>query len=662
MRIIVTIIFLGLSLSLFGQTYKQYTKAGDKALESKDYYSAMRYFQDALEIKSEEGDVHYKAGEAARLFAAYESASYHYEKAETYTKGAYPLMKLRLAEVKQTLGDYAEAETLLTDFIKDTDNELFKRKAETMKKACTWAKQQARGEDVRIKQFDKKVNTKYSEFAGVYLGDSLIFSSLKFKDESVEEDRRRSKVIYTLDPPNERPKSLRMKGTPENLNIGNASFSKDGKLMFFTVCEYVNTLDTRCEIYRGEWDGRRWLTEALEEPINLSGFTSTQPFYSEVEGFKGLYFSSDRPEGKGGMDIWFAPKAGADFGEPRNLAINTEADDITPSLDAKKSKLYFSSTGYENSFGGYDIYQVDLSEIRSSGVENVGKPANSSYNDVYYWRSGNTALVSSNRVASASMLKDEPACCNDLYELTFPEEPEEEPIVMVEPKPVPKPEPKPEPKPVPKPEPKPVPKPVPQPKPEPKPVVTTTIESLLPVRVYFDNDEPEKRTMATTTPRSYGETYQAYLSRENTFFSKAGGLNDANWQRRSEMEAFFYGDVRKGYSDLELLSSLVLQRLERGDKITLKIKGFTSPRAKTKYNDNLARRRTSALRNHFNTFNGGVLVSYIRSGALRIEELPIGEATAPSGISDVISDELGSIYSVGASKERRAEVVAIEYR
>jgi tetratricopeptide (TPR) repeat protein len=671
MRVSVVILLSFLSFSAFGQTFKQYVKAGDKSMIEGDYYSAMIYFQDAAEIKEDNAGVQYKCGEAARQFFSYETAEVHFEKAKKIAgEGELPLLNLYLADVKQTLGKYDEAAELYKAYFDaGIGDEMNMELAEMGQASCGWAKEQQRNAEIMTRAMEKTINSRYSEFGGSWKSKELYFSSLKFKDETVKEDRRLSKILST-EYEDERGKSLRIKGIPEDTNVGNTTFDDKGN-MYFTVCDYVDATYLRCDIYYAEHDGKRWISEKLENLINQEEYTQTQPAWSNHKDWKGLFFSSNRPEGKGGMDIWFAKHKGADvFEEPINIAaVNTPFNEITPSFDKGRAeaKLYFSSDGYVG-FGKYDIYESKHNGKEWTAPENMGMPINSGYNDVYFWKNSklDKALLSSNRLESRQMIKGESACCNDLYKVTFlnkepePETTPEPEIVVIE-----KPQPKPTPKPVPRPKPTPVivstPKPVPTPKPIPV-KTTVTLQSLLPLKVYFDNDEPDKRTYKTRTIKSYTQSYNEYILRESVFYDKY--VEGLSLEYRSEALAnlvgFFNNDVRKGYADLQTASFMILSNLELGKNITIQVKGYTSPRAKSTYNQNLAQRRTSSLLNYFNQFLDGAFLSYIQSGQLRIIELPIGETTAPTDISDSLTDEKNSIYSPGASEERRAEVVAVK--
>ncbi len=68
-----------------------------------------------------------------------------------------------------------------------------------------------------------------------------------------------------------------------------------------------------------------------------------------------LYFTSDKPGGYGGMDLWCVDREGDGWGTPKNCGseVNTSEDEAFPSL-RHADTLYFSSDGHL-SLGGLDI-------------------------------------------------------------------------------------------------------------------------------------------------------------------------------------------------------------------------------------------------------------------------------------------------------------------
>lgn len=171
----------------------------------------------------------------------------------------------------------------------------------------------------------------------------------------------------------------------------------------------------------------------------------------------------------------------------------------------------------------------------------------------------------------------------------------------------------------------------------------------LPVAVYFDNDMPDPRTTAATTTANYKELYDAYLARKDKFSSKS-----------SEAEATeLFSKVSDSYEQLEKVFDMLEGYLKQGKKITLNLKGYSSPLAQDQYNFQLSKRRIESVKNYLITRNNGALQQYINSGQLSFELLPFGKNAAPTGISDKLSDSKNSIYGKAASLERRVEIINV---
>lgn len=73
-----------------------------------------------------------------------------------------------------------------------------------------------------------------------------------------------------------------------------------------------------------------------------------------------LYFASDRPGGRGGLDIWMATRtaASASWGAPVNLGepVNSAADDFCPTPVAKRGLFFVSRETLPGACGMGDIY------------------------------------------------------------------------------------------------------------------------------------------------------------------------------------------------------------------------------------------------------------------------------------------------------------------
>ncbi|MGB0932903.1 MAG: hypothetical protein ACPGU5_01385 [Lishizhenia sp.] len=99
-----------------------------------------------------------------------------------------------------------------------------------------------------------------------------------------------------------------------------------------------------------------------------------------------MYFSSDRPGGFGGRDIYRIIKLpNGEWSLPSNLGptINTSADEDSPFIAVDNKTLYFASNG-DKSMGGFDIFISVKNDNNWSSPINLGYPLNSTGDDLYY--------------------------------------------------------------------------------------------------------------------------------------------------------------------------------------------------------------------------------------------------------------------------------------
>ena len=171
-------------------------------------------------------------------------------------------------------------------------------------------------------------------------------------------------------------------GSPPNTsdNEGAQTISADAARMYFTAC---NRPDGKggCDLYYSEKRNGLWTRPRnLGEPINTSA-KETQPSIS-ADG-RTLYFVSTRSGGKGEQDIWTSTLGdNGHWGKPVNLEeINTSGDESSPFIHLDNRTLYFASDGWPG-MGQYDLFMTRKdSSGRWSTPENLGYPINSKYNE-----------------------------------------------------------------------------------------------------------------------------------------------------------------------------------------------------------------------------------------------------------------------------------------
>lgn len=214
------------------------------------------------------------------------------------------------------------------------------------------------------------------------------------------------------------PEKLDQNGkTSTPANESDASFCKDGTVMYYTYCGSENKQRNRCVIRTSTFDGRAW-----SDPVDVAIGTDSvsdfvHPFITE-DGSR-LFFASNRAGGYGDLDIWYAEGSGNTFSEPVN--VNWRKDDDPDEIDRQRqmrfgearvnsqykeaypclrndTMLYFASTGH-NSMGGYDIFRAVLRDGVFTDVENLGYPVNTNADDfgICFLPNQNRGLFSSNR-------------------------------------------------------------------------------------------------------------------------------------------------------------------------------------------------------------------------------------------------------------------------
>jgi outer membrane protein OmpA-like peptidoglycan-associated protein len=171
-------------------------------------------------------------------------------------------------------------------------------------------------------------------------------------------------------------------GAPLNTqqNEGAQSLASNGTSMFFTACDRPGGLGS-CDIYFSRFDRGQWSQPSnLGSPVNTSSWES-QPSISG-DG-RTLFFSSNRPGGEGGKDLWYSVQNDKNiWSKPVNLGktINTPGEEMSPFIHFDGRTLYFSSDG-RIGMGGFDIYISRMQKDSTwSEPQNLGYPINT-YND-----------------------------------------------------------------------------------------------------------------------------------------------------------------------------------------------------------------------------------------------------------------------------------------
>ena len=624
------IFFLGLfAFQISGQVkLKTLVDFADNQFKNGDYYYALEYYKQALERDSTSLELMWKYAETNRAYKNYIDAADYYARVYARDEGTiYPESILYLALMEKQMGAYKNAfETIKSAKKKFTDDKTtyrYKKSAQEVE-AMAWVLNHLNDSsdiDNPIIRLPESVNSMNSEFGHTVHDKKLLFSSLRADSVNDINEEVYSKTyktkLYSSEIKNgvfeENKKISELESA--YLNSGNGCFSLDGKRFYFSMCSDIG-FSYSCKILVANYENGVWSNiDALNETINEPGKNTTMPFIAKMQGEEVLFFASDRSGTKGGMDIWMAAEKNGVFAKPINCSkINSLDNELSPWFDSIANRLYFSSS-WHFSFGGQDIFYSDYDKDFSV-PKNAGIPINSPANDQYFFKYNDTIYLSSNRIGS--FYSKNPTCCSDIY-TSYPKD--------------------------------------------------IAIVFNLPIKLYFENDQPDAKTWDTTSTLNYEESYLLYENKFPVYIDEAGKnyLEDSAYSKRNELNDFFEKEVRKGYLDLEVFKSSLLKELLKGSKITIHLKGFASPLAKTDYNVNLTKRRISSITRYFRECNEGIFKDYIdgnaqNGGHVTFSFAPFGEYLANQETSDDYKDQRNSVYSKEAAIERKIEIEKIEIK
>jgi outer membrane protein OmpA-like peptidoglycan-associated protein len=417
-------------------THEKRHKMAHELVNKGSYYNAIDHLKDL--VKEHPDNIKY----LTRLADAYFYSRDYRNSEECYGK----LVNLNSKDVTVCLYKYAESLKYNEKYLearnaykafsiskyKEKSGEKYRLFAKNEIASCDWAiKNSEKKSPVDVIHLGDHVNSGYSEFSPTLMNDTtLLFASLQSDTViSVAPDESHTFHVKLLASKKQEDGWGPHTELPEVNSIyesnANGTFSVDGKKFYFTRCLPNEKGEMICAIYTSEFvEGQFSKPVKLGKDINKKNYTSTQPNIAMVSSgkkkYEVLYFASNRPGGKGGLDIYYSTinKDGT-LTLPVNIGpvINTIRDEITPYYD-KEGNLYFSSN-YHYGFGGYDVFKSKGGLNKWEKPSNIGKPFNSRVDDTYYNMDTKTneGFIVSNR-PEGYHLKSE-TCCDDIYAVKF---------------------------------------------------------------------------------------------------------------------------------------------------------------------------------------------------------------------------------------------------
>ena len=424
-----------------GGDYKSPTREIDKGLRAinmGDYPNAQVYIGAAL--RQNENDQHalYLRGELSIRIGRIQIAEASWKQLVQLCPGYKPELLFMIGTLALEGGSLEEAEQYLKQWLAREDREYaYDKEAEAMLA------------EINIKQsffnspvpYDPKparnVNTRWDEYLAALTPDGSAFYFTRRSQKrnkydgpagtlrQVEEfSMARALTASGGFPKLEKGRALEYPFNAQ-YNEGGPSMTADNTFMAFTICERdERTGEQFCDLYYttftyGVWNGIR----KFPEGINTDKHWESQP--SITPNGDVLYFTSDRPGGFGGLDIYRAYRSpNGEWDAPENLGptVNTRKNEKSPFIHSDSESLYFASDGHPG-MGGYDLFKIKVVS-GSAGWEkpqNLGYPINTEKDEIglMVTMDGQQAYFATNKINSANGWD---IYYFDLYEAVQPEE------------------------------------------------------------------------------------------------------------------------------------------------------------------------------------------------------------------------------------------------
>ncbi len=272
--------------------------------------------------------------------------------------------------------------------------------------------------DLTFRNLGEAVNSAFPDYNPFVTrdGKTLFFTSRRQMrpGDRPEFDGYYPSDIYVYDLQNPDLKARRLNepvNTPYDEQI--VGLTDTGDSLFVYIDHVSNFGDVHVSVKSGTMYRR---PRPLEDGVNSPGIESACTISADGNT---IIFSSNRPGGSGGMDLWRITKqADGNWSLPENLGpqINTPFDEDYPNLSGDGRTLFFTSNGHPG-MGGFDLYfsGLDPETGKWTVPQNLGYPLNTPLDDktISFARKSDVAFITAVRREGLGDM--------DVYEVTFNE-------------------------------------------------------------------------------------------------------------------------------------------------------------------------------------------------------------------------------------------------
>lgn len=384
------VLTLAVSILSVGCGADKNLKKAEKYLALGEYYDAANQYKQAYrKTPAKERDARGKI--ALKMARCYDKVNQHtaaiaayrnairYKQAMIPDRLQYARLLLKNAEYKNAVEEFK----MVLDSL--PNDELAKNGLISAQKAPTWKQEASR---YTVKKMDI-FNSRRADYSPMLLGDQfeyLYFTSTRNEAQGDElsgiTGTKPGDIFFSQKDDKgkwSRPEVVNG-GVNTDYDEGACAFTPDGKTMYLTQCATDPSYPRYAQIVKSSRSDAAWGKASEVKFSNDTLSSYAHPAISPDNEW--LYFCSDMPGGKGGLDIWRIRLTSNGFGGVENIGepVNTAGDEMFPAF-RPNGDLYFSSNGHPG-MGGLDIFIAKVDpNTKKYVLEHPGYPLNSQADD-----------------------------------------------------------------------------------------------------------------------------------------------------------------------------------------------------------------------------------------------------------------------------------------
>ncbi len=519
---------------------------GKQAYFKQDYQKSIAIFEELLEQYERTPLIYLYLAHSYRLQLRYNEALNMYSKLIHISPNKYPECYFYLAELYEILGSQSQAKQYYSRFIQFSkqDEQLF---AFATQKISLYEKQHTLPYIDSINLYEDIGSPFFQNLSVQKISNSIVYNGLLIRNDTIT-----NATFFSTD-----------SALSKQLNS------------YFTQLNFTYTDLTPTNIQNKFWINRRnapiysnlpqlysfFITKDSISEFRQITIPQTQnylvihPHFCIFQDSIRIFFSSNLPNGYGGMDIWYCVQDSlGNLSNPINAgkSINSSYDEICPFYNSKNATLYVSSNRPE-SIGGFDIFGIQINEAQTT-IFQLPQPYNSSFNDLYFRIFDTIQFLTSNR--KPKQIQSSSYYVNSICYSILP-----------------------------------------------KPAITNTsppkktIKHIEPISIFFDFDKPTPHDTM-----NYTHQYNSYYNSRNTYIRQ---FNDSLHQfisyvvYKKTIQDFFENYLYQGKNNLDSLIQVIVHNIPICDSVVIELQAYTGKGGNYEYNVQLAQRRIASTKEYF---------------------------------------------------------------